>query len=226
MKQNKLFPAEQDWTATIRWCALALFFAGALLIPFVAIVLATGQVLPVPAQQALEDPSIPRFAFAVATVGEVLLLPGFFALYLALSRTARAPMVFALVFMAISSPLFVVSRMQLFAATRLGGLYATSAPEAQDVWRATAEFAIESQNMNSTAALLLLCAASIVTGLVMLRGGFPKWIGAAAIIAGAITVFSPFAVMLGVPVIVPFIGLALGAIWQMAAGWRLFRQPG
>ena len=223
--ENKLFPVEQDWTATVRWCGLALFGAGILLFPFIAIVLATGQVLPVPTQQALEDPALPRLAFLIATVGEVFLLPGFFALYLALSRTARAPMVFVLAFMAISSPLFVASRMHLFAATKLGGLYAAAGPEAQEVWLAAAELAIESQNMNSTAALLLLCAASIVTGLVMLRGGFPKWIGGMAIVAGALTVFSPFAVMLGVPVIVPFVGLVLGAIWQMAAGWRLFRQP-
>jgi len=224
--ENRLFPEEKDWAATIRWCGLALFLAGILLIPFVAIVLATGQVLPVPAQQALEAPTIPRNAFLVATVGEIFLLPGFFALYLALSRTARVPMVFVLAFMAISSPLFVASRMHLFAATKLGGLYAAAGPEAQDIWLATAELAIESQNMNSTAALLLLCAASILTGIVMLRGGFPKWIGGLAVTAGGLTVFSPFAVMLGVPVIVPFIGLVLGAVWQMAAGWTLFRQPG
>ncbi len=223
--ENKLFPADPEWTATVRWCGLALFLAGLLLIPFVAIVLATGQVLPVPAQQALEDPAIPRLAFSVATVGEVLLLPGFFALYVALSRSARAPMVFVLAFMAISAPLFVVSRMHLFAATQLGELYAAAGPEARIALLATAELAIESQNMTSTAALLLLCAASIITGLVMLRSEFSKWIGGAAIVAGGLTVFSPFAVMLGVPVIVPFIGLVLGALWQMAAGWRLFRHP-
>lgn len=224
---GRIASSEQDRIATIRWCGLALLVAGVLLIPFVVTVMVTGQVLPVPARQALEAPSVPAALFVLTTVGEILLLPGSVALYLVLSRGSRAPMTLALACVAISGPLFVVSRMSLLAATQLSDRYlATADPAVREVLIANADLAIETQNMNSTAALLLLCIASFNSGVVMLRSRFSKWIGGTAILAGALTVFSPFAVMIGVPLVVPFIGLVLGAAWQIGAGVSMFRHPG
>jgi cellulose synthase/poly-beta-1,6-N-acetylglucosamine synthase-like glycosyltransferase len=88
---------------------------------------------------------------------------------------------------------------------------------------ASAELAIETQNMYATMGLTLLSVASIMIGLVMLKGVFGKHIGYVAIVAGVLSLFSPFGVMLGIPVIIPFIGLVLMAVWQIVVGAKLYK---
>jgi len=77
---------------------------------------------------------------------------------------------------------------------------------------AAAELTLETQNIYAIMALMLLCVASIIIGLVMLKGGFGKRIGYLVIVAGILTLFTPFAVILGVPTAIPFIGLVLTAV--------------
>ena len=83
--------------------------------------------------------------------------------------------------------------------------------------------AIETQNIYATMALTLLCVASIIIGVVMLKGGFGKRVGYLAMAAGVLTLFAPFGVIIGVPIIIPFAGLVLTAIWQLVVGARLYR---
>ena len=85
------------------------------------------------------------------------------------------------------------------------------------------KLAIESQNIYATIALMLLCVASIIIGVVMLKGGFGGRLGYLAIAAGILTLFSPLGVMIGVPLIVPFFGLVLMAVWQLLADAKLYR---
>ena len=60
-------------------------------------------------------------------------------------------------------------------------------------------------------------------GLVMLEGVFGKRIGYVVILAGILTLFSPFGVILGIPIIIPFIGLILTAVWQLVVGAKLYK---
>jgi len=55
-------------------------------------------------------------------------------------------------------------------------------------------------------ATIILCVATIIIGVIMLKGVFGK-IGYLVIVAGIVTIFSPFGVMLGIPVIISFIGM-------------------
>jgi hypothetical protein len=73
-------------------------------------------------------------------------------------------------------------------------------------------------------ALVLLCVASIIIGLVMLKGLFSKRIGYLVIVAGIWTLFTPFGViLLEIPIIIPLTGLILTAIWQLVVGAKLYR---
>ena len=68
--------ADPLWGGLIRWGGLSLFVAAVLLVVFVVVVVATGQELPVPPEDALDSPATPTFLFIVAVIGEVLLAPG------------------------------------------------------------------------------------------------------------------------------------------------------
>jgi len=57
----------------------------------------------------------------------------------------------------------------------------------------------------------------------MLKGVFGKRIGSLVIVAGILTLFSPFGVILGIPIIIPFIGLILTAVWQLIVGAKLYK---
>jgi hypothetical protein len=47
--------------------------------------------------------------------------------------------------------------------------------------------------------------------------------GALVMTAGVLSFFSPFAVMMHIPLMIPFSGLVLMGVWQVVAGLRLFR---
>jgi hypothetical protein len=88
---------------------------------------------------------------------------------------------------------------------------------------ASAELAIEIQNIYATMGLtLVLCVASIIISLVMLKGVFDK-IGYLVIAAAILTLFSPFGVILNVPIVLAFIGLALTAVWQLVVDAKLYK---
>jgi hypothetical protein len=57
----------------------------------------------------------------------------------------------------------------------------------------------------------------------MLMGRFGGRLGYVVIAAGVVTVFSPLAVVMGIPLVVSFIGLVLTAVWQLAVGVNLYR---
>jgi hypothetical protein len=86
-----------------------------------------------------------------------------------------------------------------------------------------AELAFKTLNIYTMITSILLCVASIIIGLVMLKGVFGKHIGYLVIAAGILTLFSPFGVILKVPVIIPFIGFVLTAVWQIVVGAKLYK---
>jgi hypothetical protein len=57
----------------------------------------------------------------------------------------------------------------------------------------------------------------------MLKGAFSKWIGYLVIAAGILTFSTPAGVIMEVPMIIPFIGIVLGGVWQLTVGFKLYR---
>jgi hypothetical protein len=133
-------------------------------------------------------------------------------------------MLIATAVLVLAVPMFLASRGLIISLSQISGSYLETPSETMKAaYLASAELALETQNMYATMALILLCVASIMIGLVMLKGVFGKLIGYVAIVAGILTFFSPFGVMLGIPVIIPFIGLVLMAVWQIVVGAKLYK---
>ncbi len=224
MTKEKGFNIDPSWKGVIKWGGLSLFSAGLILVIFVLSVFITQQTLPVPAEEILEDPTGPTLLFLLAAIGELLLLPGFLALYFSLKDVKKTPMFIATGLLAVGVTMFLASRGLIISLSQLSGIYINTTSETmQAAYLASAELALETQNIYATMGLTLLCVASIIIGLVMLKGVFGKRIGYLVIAAGILTLFSPFGVILNVPIILPFIGLVLTAIWQLVAGVKLYK---
>jgi len=121
--------------------------------------------------------------------------------------------------------MFLASRGLIIALSQLSDRYINTTSETiQAAYLASAELALEIQNIYAAMGLTLsLCVASIIIGLVMLKGVFGKRIGYLVIAAGILTLFSPLGVILKVPIILPFVGLILTAIWQLVVGIKLYK---
>lgn len=223
MTKEKRFSIDPAWKGVIKWGGLSLFASAAALVIFVLSVLVTQQTLPVPAEEALKDPVRPTLLFILAVIGELLLLPGGLALYFSLKDVKKTPMFIATGFWSVSVFMFLASRGLIISLSQISGRYLDTTSETMKAaYLASAELALETQNIYSAMALILLCVASIIIGVVMLKGVFGK-IGYLAIVAGIVTIFSPFGVMLGIPVIIPFIGLVLTGVWQLVVGVKLYK---
>jgi len=223
-RTDDLSQDDRSRQGVIRWGGLSLFLAAALLVIFVAMVAVTGQTLPVPAEEALNDPAQPTRLFAIAALGEFLLMPGALGLFFALRRANHAWALIGAASWFVAVPMFLASRGLIFALVPLSAAYVgADDPAMHSALLASANLALEAQNAYATMALLILSAGSITLGAVMVRGGLGKPVGYLAIVAGAFSMVSPFAVMMHIPLVFSFAGLALTAIWQLIAGIRLFR---
>jgi len=224
MTKEKEFNIDPSWKGVIKWGELSLFAAAFILIIFVLSVFVMQKTLPVPAEEILEDPVGPTLLFLLAGIGELLLLPGGVALYFALKDVKKTPMFIATGFWVVGIPMFLASRGQIISLSQISGRYMETTNEAMKAaYLASAEIAIEIQNIYATMGVtLVLCVASTIIGLVMLKGIFGK-IGYLVIAAGILTLFSHFGVILDVSIILPFIGLALTAVWQLVVGAKLYK---
>lgn len=210
------------WRGVVRWGGLSLFSAGAVLVVFVALVFALGQTLPVPARQALEDPARPALLFVLAAVGELLLMPAALGLYHLLKSVNRTAVTLAASFWLLSVPLFLASRAMIIATSQLSSSYlGTSDAAARSATLASAALAIQAQSILSAMGLTLLSLATIILGVVLLRGALGRALAVLVLVAGIFTVSSAYQVLLGIPIVIPFIGLVLSAAWQLVAGARM-----
>jgi protein-S-isoprenylcysteine O-methyltransferase Ste14 len=216
---------DATWSGVIRWGGATLVTAGLILVAFLAILAISGQELPVPAVDLLEDPTIPVVMFLLVAVGELLLLPGGLALFFALRRRDRSQMLLATGLWVVAVPMFLASRGVIVALARLSGDYLGATGEGiRSTYLVNAQAGLEMHTAFAAMGLIPLALASILIGRVMLRSDFGRVFGWIAIVAGACSVFSPFLVLLDWPDVIAFLGLALGGIWQTVAGWRMFRR--
>jgi hypothetical protein len=226
MTKEKEFDIDPSWKGVIKWGGLSLFAAGLIAVIFILSVFITQQTIPVPAEEILEDPTGPTLLFLLAAIGELLLLPGGLALYFALKDVKKTPMFIATGFWVLGIPMFLASRGQIISLSQISGRYMETTNETMKAaYLASAEIALEIQNIYAMMGIiLLLCVASIIIGLVMLKGGvFGKRIGYLVIAAGIFSLFTPLGVILSVPTIILFIGIALSAIWQLVVGIKLYK---
>jgi len=228
MTEEKEFNTDPSWKGVIRVGGVSLFAAGAIALIFFVSVIATKQTLPPPPKETLEAPFGPSALFILAIIGEVLLLPSVLALYYSLKDVKKTPMYIAIALWVLCVPMFLVSRGQILAVSQISSSYLAATDEAMRAsYLVSAELAIESQDLYAMMALILLSIASIIIGIVMLKGKevFGKGIGYLVIVAGAFTLFGAISVKVEeVPIIFPIIGVILSAIWQLYIGVKLYKM--
>jgi hypothetical protein len=218
---------DPSWRGVVKWGGLCLIVAAAIALLFFILVSAIEQTLPTPAEEALEDPLGPSALFTLAVIGEVLLLPSGIALYFSLKGVKKTPMFIATALWVLCVPMFIASRGQILAISQISSRYLDTTNEAMRTsYLASAELALEIQNLYAMMGLILLSVASIIIGIVMLKGKevFGKMIGYVVIGAGAFTLFGAASVIVEeVPIIFPIIGVILPAVWQIIVGAKLYK---
>ena len=209
MTKDKEYNTGPPWNGVIKWGGLSLFTAGLILVIFIISMFIMKQTLT--AQEVLENSVGLTLLFLLAAIGELLLLPGFLALYFSLKDVKKTPMYIATGLLAVGVTMFLASRGLIISLSQISGRYLETTSETMKAaYMASAELAIETQNIYATMGLILLCVASIIIGLVMLKGVFGKRIGYLVIASGILTIFPP-------------VGLALMATWQLIVGVKLYK---
>ncbi|GAI59037.1 unnamed protein product [marine sediment metagenome] len=225
MTKEKVFDKDPSWKGVIKWGGLSLFVAGLVPIIFILSIFITQQTMPVPAKEALENPALPTNLFLLAAIGELLLLPAVLALYFSLKDVKKTPMFMATGLWLLAVPMFLASRGLIISLSQISARYmATTNATMKAAYLASAELALETQNIYATMGLIFLAVASIIIGLVMLKGVFGKRIGYLVIVASIWTIFTPFGVIfMSIPFIIPFMGVILTAVWQIIVGAKLYK---
>ena len=227
MTTEKDVNIDPSWKGVIKWGGIFLIASGAIALIFFILVLATKQTLPIPVKEALENPSRPSALFTLTIIGEILLLPSGLAIYFSLKDVKKTPMFLATIIWVLCVPMFLASRGLILAISQISSRYLGTTNEAlRASYIASAELAIETQNLYAMMGLILLSIASIIIGIVMLKGKevFGKSIGYFVIAAGVFTLIGALSVVMqAVPIIFPIIGVTLTAIWQFVVGIKLVK---
>ncbi len=224
MTLKKELDIDPSWKGLIKWGGFSLFLAGVIVIIFIIGVSFFKVTLPLDPVTTLEDPSISTTLFIITLFGEFLLFPGFLALYFTLRKYDKIKMLMATAISAFSVVMFFVSRGLIITISKVSGSYKEAAIDSgKMVYIAASEVALKTQDVYSTMALILLSLASIFVGLVMLKSKvFSMQISYIVIFSGIFSIITPFAVNLGIPLVISLIGLVLMLIWQIIIGVKLF----
>ena len=221
MTRKKELNVDPSWKGLIKWGGFSLFFAGIIIVFFIIGLGVFNVKLPLEPVQTLENPNIPTILFLVTLFGEFLLFPGFLALYFTLRNYDKVNMLMATVINALSVIMFFVSRGLIFTMSKIDNSFKEAVDSNKYVQ--VAEVVLKLQDVYSTIALILLSTASIFIGIVILRSKFFNIIiGYIIIFSGIFSIITPFAVNLGIPLVISLIGLVLMLIWQITVGIKLF----
>ncbi len=224
MSTENSFSIDPSWKGVYKVSGLSLFASGAILVVFLLSMVIMQITLPDDPQVFFENPVPPTILFILAAFGEFLLMPGVLGLYLALKDVNKNKMLIAAAFGLISTPMWLVSRAQIFSLFPISGRYmATTSEIMKAAYLASAERALELANIYATMGLMFLGVASILIGLVMLKGVFGKRVGYLTTVAGTCILIGTFGIFFNpIAVLVP-IGLILNAAWQTIVGIKLYR---
>jgi len=224
MMRVRKMSIDTSWKDMYKVGGFSLFAAGAVLYIYFLLMLTLKVSLPLNAQVVLDNPVPPAILSVLAAVGEFLLLPGVLGLYFALKDINKNYMVIATALGVVAAFMFLVCRGQVIALLPISGNYmATTSEVMKAAYLASADHAIEVGNVFSIMALMFLAVASILIGLVMLKGVFGKRIGYIVIVAGLLTLFGTFGVLIAPLTILTLFGLILSAVWQIVVGVKLYK---
>jgi hypothetical protein len=172
----------------------------------------------------LDDPLPSVSLYALAVFGELLLMPGILGLYAALKQVKKAQMLMGTALWLLAVVSFLVSRTQIISLFRISESYQITTNESMKAaYLVLAEHAIELSNVFSNIALMLLGIASILIGLVMLKGVFSKGLSYLVVISGSLTLLGSIGFLFQPLTILVLFGLTLGAVWQIMVGTRLYK---
>jgi hypothetical protein len=224
MTEERGFEVDPSWKGVYKAGGICLFVAGIIPFLFLISVIILQQTIPVPAKEALEDPTAPTYLYLLATLGELLLMPAGLGLYLSLKDVKKTHMLIATSLWLLATPMFLVSRGLLISLSQISGRYLDTTNEMMKAaYLASAELAMEAQSIYAYMALILLSVASIIIGSVMLKGVYGKVTGYLVIVAGILTLFTPLRVLIEIPFLILFIGVVLSAVWQIVVGVKLYK---
>jgi hypothetical protein len=219
-----LMSVDPSWKGVYKAGGVTLFASGAVIVLFLLSMVIMQITLPDNPQVFFENPVPPVTLVLLAAFGEFLLMPGVLGLYLALKDVNKNYMLIATAFWLISVIMFLVSRAQIFSLFPISGRYmAISSEFTRAAYLASADRAIELGNIYADMALMFLGVASILIGLVMLKGVFGKRVGYLVTVAGTLVLLGSFGIFLKpIAILVP-IGLILNAVWQTVVGIKLYK---
>ena len=215
---------DSSWKGIYKASGFSLFVGGAIVIIYLISVFTLQVPLPLTSQVVLENPLTPVTLFLLAAFGEFLLMSGVLGLYLALKDVNKNYMLIATAFSLMSVIMFLVSRAQIFSLFPISGRYmATTSEIMKAAYLASADRAIELGNIYADMALMFLGVASILIGLVMLKGVFGKRVSYLVTVAGTLVLLGALGIFLKPIAIVVPIGLILNAVWQTIVGIKLYK---
>lgn len=215
---------DQSWKGAFKAGGFSFVAAGFVLFLFFLALLIL-QTSPTLTPEMILDDALPSVSlYALAAFGELLLMPGVLGLYVALKHVKKAHMLMGTALWLVAVVSFLVSRTQIISLFRISGSYQATTSEAMKAaYLVSAEHAIELSNVFSNIALMLLGIASIIIGLVMLKGVFSKRASYLVIISGTLTLLGAIGVLFEPLTILVLFGLTLGAVWQIIVGIKLYK---
>lgn len=223
MTDGREFNIDPTFRGVIKWGGFCLLISATVPIVFALSSFILKQALPVPAREALEHPLAPTALLLWAGFGELLLLPAGLALYFSLKGVERTLTLMATALWLLAVPVFLVARGPIIAIAQMSGRYMSTTDEAMKAaYLVSAEYTLQTQHVYGTMALSFLAIATIMLGLVMLKGVFGKHVGYLVMGAGIWTLAASISVNLGGAGILLLIGLVLTGIWELIVGARLY----
>ncbi len=160
----------------------------------------------------------------LGTLFTILLLPFAFALYLALKGVNRSYMLIASALIGVGILLFLVDTAVASSLASLSDGYVAATGAQQAAYIAIADLAQGTRTALFVLGAIPMAVGILITGLVMLKGVFSKWIAYIGVSAGILGL-EPFPIpalgILGVIIVAG--GAILFIIWVLVVGYKLYK---
>jgi hypothetical protein len=219
---------DPSWKGVYRVGGICLLLAGLIYLTEVILGILLGPA-PADSQQYLQSlanhPSLAQVSYGLFSLTDFLLVPAVLALYLALKRIGKNPMLVATGLMAVfivvdvaitdASSLTIVTLTQHAAA-------ATSVTE-RAAYLAAANYALATVPLANFYTWVVSSVGVLLISIVMLKGVFGKLTPSVGIVAGIVGIVAGFYVIVSALVGLTLLGLLTLGFWCVLAGRRLYQ---
>ncbi len=218
--------ADQDWKGLYRAGGASFLIIGVLTVIGIILLLPLGGV-PASGQAAFTTLSTQKLLFqtivTVVATRHLLLIPGVFALYVALKRVRKTYALIASGLVGLNVVVvFAANTVNFLSLIPLGDKYAVATTEAQRAaYVAAADLTVGAISVGIPLEGLVLTVGILIFGLAMLKGVFNKptaYLGVLIGITGIIGAIPIPALMVAF-----IVALILEAVWAFAVGFKLYR---